>query len=65
MDAATLAAKRGEYRELRQKALAVTDKAMAEDGPHRAEAKQLAEHVEQAKALHTSWRVPRSEPALS
>ena len=53
MDAATIAAKRKQYRELREKALSITDVALAESRQLTDdEAKQLTQHVEQAKALH-------------
>ncbi len=52
MDAAVIAAKRGEYRDLKAKALQITDQAVSEDRAlTEAEASQLKEHVEAAKAI--------------
>ena len=52
MDPATLAAKRGEHRKHREQALAITDLAVAENRQlTKQEAEQVAQHVEQAKAI--------------
>src|SRR4051794_39344618 len=49
------ATRRASYRKEREAALSITDKSLAEDRrPTEEEARQLSEHVERAKALHSA-----------